>query len=75
MTDFSGEEPSDEDANEWLCDEAVLESMEVPEPSILLQERRVEWVVGLHQPSHQPRAEGPLAWPNVTWWPGKILTT
>ena len=52
-------EPSDEDANEWLCDEAALESMEVPEPSILLQERRVELVVGLHQLSYQPRAEGP----------------
>ena len=49
LADSTSELASD-DANEWLLDESVLEHAEAPGPCVVMQEHRVEWVVGLRQP-------------------------
>ena len=47
---FSGVELSDGGAVEWIEGERAPESDEGPGPFVVVQEHRVEWVVGLRQP-------------------------
>ena len=50
ISEFSGVEISSDDANKWLLDESDLEPAEAPGACVVVQEHRVEWVVGLRQP-------------------------
>ena len=59
-SEFSGVELSDDGSNDdWMVDESALGPVEAPGPLVVVEERRVEWVIGVHQPRVEtpPRAD------------------